>query len=48
MDGPAIRDYESTYTQIQGTGYESDLAKIILRYQNEGRAANPNQNLVYQ
>jgi len=29
--------FEQSYNNIQGQAYENDLAKIINRYQNEGR-----------
>lgn len=44
LDGPQMRDYEERYNQIQGSGAESELAKLILRYQNEGKSANQYQN----
>ena len=36
-----MREYEDKYNQIHSNGYEGELAKIILRYQNEGKTAYP-------
>jgi hypothetical protein len=41
-----MREHEERYNQIQGSGPESELAKIVLRYQNEGKTANQYQNQV--
>lgn len=40
LDGLQMKEFEDRYTQIQGQGIEGDLAKIVLRYQNEGKSAN--------
>lgn len=37
MEGPSMLLYEKRYVAHQGNAAENELAKIILRYQNEGK-----------
>lgn len=42
MEGAQMAEYERLYPNIQGAQLENELAKITLRYQNEGRPAGYN------
>jgi hypothetical protein len=37
-----MNEYERKYTDIEGTKVENELARIILRYHNEGRSEEYN------
>jgi len=39
MDADKMGDHERTYTNVQGSALENELAKIMLRYQNEGKSS---------
>ena len=39
-DLQSMLDYERKYFDIQGTDFENELAKIMLRFGNEGRPEN--------
>ena len=44
MEGLNMMDFERAYQNIQGSAYENELAKIMLRYQNEGKSTNAYTN----
>lgn len=35
----AMSQYETVYTNINGNSFENEMAKIMLRYKNEGKPA---------
>jgi len=36
-EGQAMSEYERKYTDIQGSSFENEIAKIMMRYANEGK-----------
>ena len=39
MEGASMMEYERVYPRVQGSALENELAKIILRYTNEGKSS---------
>ena len=44
FDGDALWDYERKYQNISGNNFEHEMAKIMLRYRNEGKPENSNES----
>lgn len=44
MEGVSMVEYERAYPNVQGSAYENELAKIMLRYNNEGKPSLYNAN----
>lgn len=44
MDNEGMADYERKYTNISGNSFENEMAKIVLRYKNEGKPEFQNES----
>jgi secreted Zn-dependent insulinase-like peptidase len=40
LQGDSMEEYERLYPNVQGNNLENELAKIMLRYSNEGKPSN--------